>query len=244
MDNTKKLKTITPKIPGTGNDRATDNWLPLFSITETAGGQWPCRACEAMLGIEKTTDSETTKQILLQDIKSIFEGLDKISSKELVEELVKVEDHPWSDWRRGKAITQNGLARLLKPFGIISKILRDGEDVFRGYEARQFTDVFARYLPPTPDQSVTTLQTTPVKGLLEIQSVTKSNNVTVEKRREATPVKRCNVVTVEKGVQEQGEKNMKKKPELPPLKYENFESAEKYSATREERKKAGDYVEF
>lgn len=76
-----------------------------------------------------------------------------------------------------------------------------GELTIRGYTQNQFIDAFGRYLPPvtpiTPIQTATVLQPTPVKDLLDFQSVTQENNVTVAKQREATPVKDCNVVAVE-----------------------------------------------
>ena len=40
-DNAESLKNATPGIPETGNDRATDNWLPLICIADLAGGEWP-----------------------------------------------------------------------------------------------------------------------------------------------------------------------------------------------------------
>jgi len=199
-DNAEFLKGITPAIPETGNDRAEDNWLPLLSIAELAGGEWPERARKAMLTIEELSDTDTVRQILLRDIKTIFDGLDKISSKELVERLVEIEDHPWSDWSRGKPISQNGLARLLKPFGIASNTIRFETERVKGYRADQFKETFKRYITPTPPiQSVTTGQPTPVKGLREFQSVTKENDVTVANQRKPVPVKECHDVTVEKG---------------------------------------------
>jgi len=202
-DNEENLKSVTLVMPETGNDRATDNWLPLLYIATLAGGEWPDRARKAMLAIEKVSDEDTLKQLLLRDIREIFNAVasDRISSRKLVEELIQKEERPWGEFNRGKPITQNGLARLLKPFEVTSKLIRSGDDIFRGYTQNQFIDAFGRYLPPvtpiTPIQTVTVLQPTPVKDLLDFQSVTQEDNVTVTKQREATPIKDCNVVTVE-----------------------------------------------
>ncbi len=202
IDNTETLKSISPAIPETSNDRATDNWLPLLSIAKLAGGEWLDRARTAMLDIEQVSDEDTIKQTLLRDIKGIFEARDKISSKELVEKLIVIEDHPWGDWRRGKSITQNGLARLLKPFAILSKTIRIGGETAKGYTLEQFVEVFERYLPPTPPvQSVTTSQPTPAKGLRGFQSVTQASDVTVANLWNPTPVKECDGVTVENRVE-------------------------------------------
>lgn len=205
-DNAKTLKNIIPKIPETGNDRAADNWSPLLSIAELAGGEWPERVRKAMLALEQVSDEDTIKQKLLRDIKAIFDARDRISSRELVEELIKVEDHPWSDWRRGKPITQNGLARLLKPFGIFSNTIRIGTERAKGYMLSQFTDAFERYLkseiyPRTPIPSVTTLQPAPVKELRGFQSVTQEDDVTVANLRKPAPVKECHDVTVENRIE-------------------------------------------
>jgi hypothetical protein len=195
-DNAEGLRNSTPEIPQTGNDRATDNWLPLICIADTAGGEWPEMTRKAMLAIEKVSDEDTVKQTLLRDIRTIFGARDKISSKELVEELIAIEDHSWGDWQRGKPITQNGLARLLKPFGILSKTIRIGENTFKGYTLEQFVDTFNRYLHPIyPIQTVTTSQPTPAKDLRACQNVTQADDVMVINLRKPTPVKECDVVT-------------------------------------------------
>ena len=112
----------------------------------------------------------------------------KISSKILVEELSKLEDQPWGDWRHGKPITQNALAQLLKPFGIRSKTVRDGDKTAKGYMFDQFTDAFKRYAtrrnsPSSSIQSVTTSQSFTDEAFSGFQSVTQEDDVTVEKRQ-------------------------------------------------------------
>lgn len=198
LDNAASLKDATPGIPATGNDRATDNWLPLICIADLAGGEWPDRTRKAMLAIEKMSDEDTIKQTLLRDIRTIFDAHDKISSKELVEELIAIEDHPWGDWRRGKPITQNGLARLLKPFGILSKTIRTGDGTPKGYIKNQFTDAFNRYIPPIPPiQTATTPQPAPAEDLRSFQTATQGEDVADENWRKLTPVNECGVVADE-----------------------------------------------
>lgn len=200
-DNTESLKNAKPSMPETGNDRATDNWFPLICIADIAGREWSERSRNAMLAIEKVSDNDTITQILLKDIRIIFSARDKIFSKELVEELIQIEDHPWGDWRKGKPLTQNGLARLFKPFRIISKTIRIDDSTAKGYVKEQFIDTFNRYLPPTyPIQSVTTSQPPPVKDFLAFQSVTQEDDVTVVNRIKPKLVNDCDVVTVEKDV--------------------------------------------
>jgi len=196
IDNAEGLKNASPRIPDTGNDRATDNWLPLISIADIAGKEWSDKARKAMLAIETVSDDETITQTLLRDVREILGTSEKISSAELVDKLIAVEDHPWGDWRRGKPITQNGLARLLKPFGILSRTIRIGDNTAKGYVSKQFADTFNRYLPPIyPIQSVTTSQLTTAKDLRGFQSATQEDDVTVANLLKPTPVKESDIVT-------------------------------------------------
>lgn len=208
LDNAGRLKDAAPGIPASGNDRAEDNWLPIISIADLAGGNWPDRARNAMLTIEGSSDNDTITQTLLKDVREIFNTHEKLSSAELVQRLIAIEDHPWGDWRKGRPITQNGLARLLRPFGIISKTIRIDANTPKGYTSKQFADVFKRYLPDQPPiQSATTTQTAPVKALRGFQSATQEVHVAVEKQRKPTPVASCGDVAVENRVREPGDES-------------------------------------
>ena len=205
QDNIDRLKSARPDIPNVGNDRATDNWTPLIALAELAGGQWPELANRAIKALEMTDDKDTIRQMLLADIKVIFKkkDIDRISSKILVEELVEIEDHPWGDWRRGKPITQTGLARLLKPFNIRSKTIRLEMKTPKGYELQQFEDAFKRYLSHAftstpPIQSETPQQVNDNRQLPEIQSATRINDVALANPRKPAMVADCGGVALQK----------------------------------------------
>ena len=204
-DHFKALAGSEPDMPNVGNDRATDNWTPLIAIADLVGGNWPTLARTAMLSLEKASDGETAREQLLKDIKEIFNGHDdKIFSKILVGKLVVLEDRPWADWRKGKPLTQNALARLLKPFEISSKSVRINDKTAKGYSLKQFEDAFQRYLAHTtghvsPIQSVTTSQINDINGSHENQSVTQEKDVTLLNRRKPPSTKDCDVVTFQKG---------------------------------------------
>ena len=73
-------------------------------------------------------------------------------SQKLVDHLVGLEGRPWADCgRNGKALTQNGLARMLSKFEIKSSgTIRIDDKTGKGYELTAFKDAFERYLPPVP----------------------------------------------------------------------------------------------
>jgi len=150
-DNFELLKNCEPNIPNNDNDRAIDNWLPLFSVASLISAEWLTNVEEAFKSLNSSNDgdNENISTMLLIDIKKIFAETDsdKIYSSDLVAKLVEMEDRPWSEYRRGKPITSNTLARLLKPFGIKSQQVWIGQNK-QGYHISDFDDAFSRYIPP------------------------------------------------------------------------------------------------
>ena len=98
--------------------------------------------------------------MLLEDIHAVLTAYtgERIQSADLVNALVQLEDRPWAEWKGGKPITPNAIARLLAPFNIRPFEMRVGTRVVRGYEAAQFADAFARYVETASVQSATPLQ--------------------------------------------------------------------------------------
>jgi hypothetical protein len=98
------------------------------------------------------------RTMLLSDIRSCFQskGVDRFASDALVTFLVNLDDKPWPELNKGRPITKAGLARLLKPFGILPTTIRlDGDRTAKGYYLLAFEDAFTRYLPA---ETVTTSQ--------------------------------------------------------------------------------------
>ena len=150
-DNRERIGVTDPQVPPSIYNRAADNWRPLLAIAEAVGGdEWPEKARNAAVALVGGEVDEVSRlELLLGDIRDIFKALNWISSAELIENLVEITPRPWSEFGRGgKPITQNKLARLLKPFGITPDRLEVGEDRARGYFRAHFDDAFARYLPP------------------------------------------------------------------------------------------------
>ena len=114
--------------------------------------------------------------MLLQDIQILFSetGKDRLQTASLLEKLHEMDDRPWPGWHRGNPITANGVARLLKPFGITPTKWRDYNNTHRGYTQDQFRDAFARYLPDSAATAATSLNSI---GEPEFSDATPTTNV-------------------------------------------------------------------
>jgi putative DNA primase/helicase len=151
LDNADCIRGADPDMPDGLVNRAADNWRPLLAIADAAGGEWPALARRAVQCVAAAAgdDGQSARITLLADIRAIFAERDtvRLPSAELVEALVAIEGHPWAEWKAGKAITANGLARLLAPFQIKPGTIRTSSGTPKGYQLTQFDDAFARYLP-------------------------------------------------------------------------------------------------
>lgn len=181
QDNFDNICNVEVSVAPSGNDRADDNWHPLFAIAEVVGGSWPGKVKAAMTKLVALTDDDVTGAKLLIDIRDIFEltGNDRIFSNDLVDELKALTESPWGDWSRGKGLSANGMGRLLKPFGIKSKNVRIEEEQYKGYTLDSFQDAFNRYIPR--DLSVPPSQCNDFKNLDENPSVPSIIDETDEK---------------------------------------------------------------
>ena len=154
------VETLTeagPDIPPELDDRAADGWEVLLAIADMAGEDWPRRARAAALALSvgESREDESLGVLLLSNIRDIFteRGVDRLTCAALVKALVGLEEAPWADipGTRGKALDTRRLGWRLKPFQIKSGSIRleDGSTP-KGYQAEQFVDAWARYLPSPP----------------------------------------------------------------------------------------------
>jgi hypothetical protein len=154
------LQQADPDVPEALQDRAADCWRPLLAIAAAAGGEWPARARAAAVALSGADleDADIGTQ-LLADIRPV---LDDDNTQEEVnrERMIKTEvllarlhemvDRPWPAFgKHEKPLTSHKLARLLKPFGILSagQVTFPSGSRARAYRIEAFTDAFARYLP-------------------------------------------------------------------------------------------------
>jgi hypothetical protein len=158
-DNREALATITPQAPEGLNDRALDIWEPLLAIAEHAGGEWRKLACDAAVTLSGGESAAEERSVeLLHDIKTEFDrtGTATLTTKTLVAALCVDEERPWATWNKGKPISDRQLAKLLKPFVIISENVPTSEPrkpQAKGYCRAHFNDAFERYLTPANDSS-------------------------------------------------------------------------------------------
>jgi putative DNA primase/helicase len=156
QDHAGTISAADPEMPGIHN-READNWAPLLAIADAAGGAWPERArAAAAAGHVAGGDEASLIELLLGDIRDAFakreankvEPADRISSGDLVTALVAIEGRPWAELGKSrKPLTQNGLARRLRPLSIAPDSVRvDEKRTPKGYYLHQFKEAFARYL--------------------------------------------------------------------------------------------------
>ncbi len=198
------MKKADPAVPAELHDRAGDNWRPLITIADVAGGEWPETARRAALALSGVAeDSETAGVLLLRDIRAYFieHETDRVLTSHLIEHLASLEESPWSGWNRGKAITPRQVAKLLNPFSVLSKDIRYRDERGKGYQREDFQDAFSRYLPSRGNLSVTAGQANNGAGFRDFSSVTGENDVTAKKDGKSSIHAACPVVTDKKGVE-------------------------------------------
>ena len=160
-----ELRVAEPAMPGGLEDRTEDCWAPLLAIADMAGEEWREQARTAALLIAKgrVAEDASTGVRLLVDIRTVLGDRDRMSSAGLCSMLNALEESGWGGWNDGKGIGQRDLAKRLKAYGVISKVIKLGDGTTaRGYMRSELSDPFARYL----------------RAGLPIDSVTSETNVT------------------------------------------------------------------
>jgi hypothetical protein len=135
--------------PMMGNDRARQNWAVVAAFAQAMGPQAHAALLKAAVELADTAGIEENVEIdLLTDIRELVlaQKKDHIQSGVLVKELVKLNERPWCEVNRGKPLTENKLARMLRPFQIAPDKFRDGMVTHRGYSSAALMAVFDRYL--------------------------------------------------------------------------------------------------
>jgi uncharacterized protein DUF3631 len=200
-DHSAELADADPDMGGLIN-RNADNWRPLFAIADAIGSEWPARIRDAAI-VLAPRDADSIGTMLLADIKAVFDekASERLASAELCEVLVAMEGRPWAEWKHGKPLTPNQLARILKPFGIVTNItIRVGNRTAKGYHRHQFEEAWQRYLAGqgvherSHGNKVDEMGTSSAS-----QKVTAESDVTDEKSNKPLQPSDCDLVTDQKG---------------------------------------------
>ena len=149
QDSIEALRHAKSDAPAELNDRAADNWLPLFAIADLAGVEWGKRArLVAQVAAGGEDDANSIRVELLNDIRTAFiqSGQDTLFTDTLIGMLKADPERPWAEFNKGKGISPKSLGRLLSDFGITSETIWKGPKSLRGYARPRFDDAFDRYL--------------------------------------------------------------------------------------------------
>jgi hypothetical protein len=170
--------------------------MPLLAIADALGGDWPGRAREAAIELSgEVTGTPSLGEQLLADIRDAFveKNDDRLSSDELVANLVNLEARPWAELGKSrKPLTKNGLAAMLRPFKIRPGTIRlDNGKTPKGYYRRGFDDVFARYLSLDPVQNATSPQASISAAFGDVGTATNGSGVAFQNHEIASVSAGC-----------------------------------------------------
>lgn len=204
-DNADRLADYVPDIPAALQNRNADNWEPLLSIADLAGGDWPRIARHAALTLSGIEDAPSLDQELLGDIREVFETrkADKLSSADLLAALIGDEEKSWATYNRGRPMSPKQLSNRLKGYGIKPAVIRIGLATPRGYRLADFDDAFARYLAGTAVLSATAQQPNNGAGLSVAGDVQHATTKNLSATLKPLPDKACDNVALRKPVSDQ-----------------------------------------
>lgn len=130
-------------------DREEELWLPLFAVCAAlAPDRLPelKRVALDMAGQKNAGEPSDWGISLLQDIRLVFCG-QRMATSELITALHSLDNSPWRGWNQGRGMSARDIARLLRPFAISPRNMRQSNSVSKGYLATDFRDAWERYLP-------------------------------------------------------------------------------------------------
>lgn len=151
-DRSDQIQNAEPGELAMSNDRAADNWEPLFAIAHCAGPQWLKNAHQA--AIDLTPGDDEISLILEEficDMVSIFvrTSADFISTFDLIEALCKDENKPWATYSRSQQkMSIHDLGKLMREAKVkVGEQKHDANGNRRGYYRRDVEHLFDGYGP-------------------------------------------------------------------------------------------------
>ena len=153
-DNSIRIASMDDEPSPCGNDRLRDNYTPLWRLAAALGGVWPQRIAAAYDTRARDGDDadEPAGIMLLRDLAGIFDErkAQRLPSSSLVADLIAMEDRPWMEWKQGRPLTAQSIARLLRPFDVRPRNAKQGSDVLKMYFATDVSAAYVRYAANAP----------------------------------------------------------------------------------------------
>lgn len=155
-ETTKLPRRQTTTVEGL-RGRNLELWRSLLIIAEHAGPRWTqyaVEACRALTLNKRASIQEDYGPLVLGDIREIWPADEEaVHSRKLVELLRDMEERPWMNMYGKEALDQDSLAKLLRPFEIISSQIKVNGVNKRGYRLVDFEDNWERFLAADDDAS-------------------------------------------------------------------------------------------
>jgi hypothetical protein len=124
-DNIAAAKMQSVDVPNLGNDRAQDNWQPLFIIAELIDENWPQLCLEAYKTIETiaSADAQAQDAVAVRIFRELAPKLERrmgenIRASELHEILTSDTDSEFNDWYNGKPLSTKRMKTFLTEAGV------------------------------------------------------------------------------------------------------------------------------
>jgi putative DNA primase/helicase len=152
------LRGARPLLPAALDDRAQEGWWALLAIADLAGGDWPSLARTAAVDLAPGDLDEVSRGVqLLEDVRHAFqrETQEAVFTSSLVDTLNSLDESPWGAYHNGTGMRPRDLGRYLRPFHIMSRTVRVGDQTAKGYRREQFDDAWTRYLSEASQGSQT-----------------------------------------------------------------------------------------
>jgi hypothetical protein len=161
-ENASAIASARPASPDSLNDRAADIWEPLFALADLAGGDWPGKAREAALALSGDAPANCAIAGLLLDILAVFaearpaggEMPQRMFTRDLLKGLNDLAGQPWAEPVRPERshavrvpMTEQALARRLRPYWIRPTTFRIEAALGKGYLLEEVMEALRRYVP-------------------------------------------------------------------------------------------------
>ena len=148
-DKKRDAMSITPDVPNLGNDRAQDNWLPLFIVADLIGSHWPERCLAAYGRIEAISAEESKEQdtVAIRILRELAPQIEKrmgcwLAANELRNMLICDENSEFYEWHAGSPISAKSIKKYLRDAGVEHRRDRQGSH----YSLKDLNELVKRYV--------------------------------------------------------------------------------------------------